>query len=476
MKPRNIFLCLFSHLSFFHSLKFAPFTSFASFFHKPPPTQTKSPDINGFYGIIGPKINITQKLSLFDLFTGDGVIQGVFIDNGNPVWQEHTIQTEKIKHERMFGKLSKSVFMLPLMLALYHMHIIPNVLGLANTAILKVNNQTYSLFERDLPYELSVDDSKREIQTIGKRVIQGIHCFSGHSKYHKDAGFLSTIEYDYLHKTVNIYQLDTEFRTIHKKAIQTRYLPITHDYLVYGDHSECLLFCDSPFVIQGYLMLQGKIPIVLDHALPTYIHTYNFTDGTHRTYRISERGYYIFHFSKVVVDDQRLVIYGSLYDKLDFNSIDICGKYRRIEIPLEEEAGVGVGVIQENSEIEGRGYNLDFPVLWNNTVILRNIEISERGGGTRINGFVLMDEVDGLCVKQELFYDDLCFCGEPAVCYDGMGEPYLVSFAYEVAERGGGGVGGWFVMIHLKTYEMIKKELPVRPTIGFHSIFLNSYK
>jgi hypothetical protein len=226
------------------------------------------------------------------------------------------------------------------------------------------------------------------------------------------------------------------------------------------------------------LILQGKIPIVLDHALPTYIHTYNFTDGTHRTYRISERGYYIFHFSKVEVNDQSLVIYGSLYDKLDFNSIDICGKYRRIEIPLKEKEDSGTGleaVIQENSEIEGRGYNLDFPVLWNDTVILRNIEISERGE-TRINGFVLMDEIDGLRVKQEIFYDDLSFCGEPAVCYDAGGEPYLVSFAYDVVDRcegsdEDGGGSGWFVMIHLKTYEMIKKELPVRPTIGFHSIF-----
>jgi hypothetical protein len=472
MKPRNIFLCLFSHFSIFYSLKFGLFR-LASFFRKTP-TKPKSPNINGFYGLIGPKINITKKLSLYDLFTGDGVIQGVFINHGNLVWQEHTIQTEKIKYERIFGKMSKSVFLLPLMLALHHLHIIPNVLGLANTAILNVNNRTYSLFERDLPYELSVNYSNAEIQTIGKRVIQGIHCFSGHSKYHPDTGIISTLEYDYIRKTVNIYQLDTEFRTIHKKTIQTTYLPITHDYLVYGDHSECLLFCDSPFVIQGHLILHGKIPIVLDHALPTYIHTYNFTDGTHNTYLISERGYYIFHFSKVEVDHRKLVIYGSLYDKLDFNSIDICGKYRRIEIPLEVETGVGV-VIQDIL-VEDREYNLDFPVLWNNTVILRNIEISERGG-TRINGFVLMDETDGLRVKQEIFYDDLCFCGEPAVCYDASGEPYLVSFAYDAVEGEGGGggegsVGGWFVMIHLKTFQMIKKELPVRPTIGFHSIFI----
>jgi hypothetical protein len=176
----------------------------------------------------------------------------------------------------------------------------------------------------------------------------------------------------------------------------------------------------------------------------------------------------------VEVDDRRLVIYGSLYDKLDFNSIDICGKYRRIEIPLRVDSAMVVGsVIQEDSEIKGSGsgseprYNLDFPVLWNNTVILRNIEISERG--PHINGFVLMD---GLRVKQEIFYRDLCFCGEPAVCYDAGGEPYLVSFAYDVEGSPVSESRGWFVMIHLKTYRMIKKRLPVRPTIGFHSIFL----
>ena len=71
MKPRNIFFCLFSHFSIFHSMKFTPFLSPLR------KTQSHSPNINGFYGLIGPNIIISKKLSLFDIFTGNGVFQTV---------------------------------------------------------------------------------------------------------------------------------------------------------------------------------------------------------------------------------------------------------------------------------------------------------------------------------------------------------------------------------------------------------------
>ena len=38
--------------------------------------------INGFYGLIGPDVNISNTNNLFEFFTGDGIIQGVFIRDG----------------------------------------------------------------------------------------------------------------------------------------------------------------------------------------------------------------------------------------------------------------------------------------------------------------------------------------------------------------------------------------------------------
>ena len=39
-------------------------------------------NINGFYGMVGPNINITNidDFTLYDVFTGDGIIHGVFFN------------------------------------------------------------------------------------------------------------------------------------------------------------------------------------------------------------------------------------------------------------------------------------------------------------------------------------------------------------------------------------------------------------
>ena len=42
------------------------------------PPKSSFRQLNGFYGLIGPDIKINNVQTLYDLFTGDGKIQGVF--------------------------------------------------------------------------------------------------------------------------------------------------------------------------------------------------------------------------------------------------------------------------------------------------------------------------------------------------------------------------------------------------------------
>ena len=49
---------------------------------EPLKTPNKTFPISGFYGLIGPNTDYKNISSLYDLFTGDGVIQGVFLENG----------------------------------------------------------------------------------------------------------------------------------------------------------------------------------------------------------------------------------------------------------------------------------------------------------------------------------------------------------------------------------------------------------
>ena len=63
--------------------------------------------MDGFYGLIGPDVNINTISNIFDLFTSDGLINGVFFDNGELTFVRHFIRTEKLKYEQKNGKIPK---------------------------------------------------------------------------------------------------------------------------------------------------------------------------------------------------------------------------------------------------------------------------------------------------------------------------------------------------------------------------------
>mgnify|MGYP001260360815 CR=1 FL=1 len=153
-------------------------------------------NFTGFYGLIGPNMDFNNANSLMELFTGDGVVQGIFIDNGNITFQNHLIQTEKLLFEKLHGNVKLNIFTLVLsMLKLF-----PNISGTANTAIHKFQNNTLALYETDCPYILNVDQMHRKISTVGKQPIKNVKSISAHSKFKDNC--IETISYDVITKRV----------------------------------------------------------------------------------------------------------------------------------------------------------------------------------------------------------------------------------------------------------------------------------
>lgn len=154
-------------------------------------------NFTGFYGLVGPNIDFNNASSLMELFTGDGVVQGVFINNGTITFHNHIIQTEKLKFEKINGNIKLNLFTLILgMLKLF-----PTSAGTANTALHTFQNNTLALYETDFPYILNIDQINKKISTIGKQKIKNITSMSAHSKI-KD-NYIETISYDILRKKVH---------------------------------------------------------------------------------------------------------------------------------------------------------------------------------------------------------------------------------------------------------------------------------
>lgn len=418
--------------------------------------------ISRFYGLVGPNIDKKKVNTLYELFIGDGVIQGVFMDKGEITFIKHIINTEKIQYENKHGKFSKNNVMMFFYMLLHEMKLLPNPLGLANTALLDIHEKSLemevnrprnilSLFERDQPYKIQVDFKNKELNTICKINTKQIKHFSGHSKYDTRTNTLHTIDYNVLCNDVSYFQTDNTFQNIIEKVkLKTSYVPIIHDFVVLSD---AILYIDSPLV-WNFLR---KTPVVLYNKKPTYIKIYNTTTQTTIQYTYHGNGFYIFHYGDVIDTPETIEIYGALYETLDFTSLNIDGKYRKLLVNKKTgEVSVYKNPILENM-------NLDFPVKWKDYVLLRNLH----GGDRLIKELVVCKGIE--LVKHIKLPENRFLCGEPAII-EQDGAPIVVGFVYDREDN------GYFFMFDMFHMQDSYVEIPVpikNMTIGFHSVVLS---
>jgi carotenoid cleavage dioxygenase-like enzyme len=398
--------------------------------------------INGFYGMIGPDVNTSTITTLYDLFTGDGNIQGIFFDNGELTYTKNFVRTEKLLYEELNGRIPNHWVITFLFMALEKTGLLPNMMGMANTAMLSIENNTYALFERDLPYLLEIDYNKKSINTVKKVNIKGLSHFSGHSKYMNNK--IETIDYHILTKSIDYFQLNKSFDILNKKAIYLDNLPITHDFIMANDN---IILTDSPFSFHIDDITNIRVPVKFDKKKPTNIHIINKTDFSINKF-ISNESFYIFHYADLKDNDECIDIYAPIYEDVNFSKLSINGKYRKISINKHTKE---VKIIK-NELLEK--FNLDFPIKYKNKVILRNIF------NNTINGFVVCEN---LYIKHILFLKDKFICGEPAITeIDDI--PYLISFGYNSENS-------YLIIIDIENYKIIEIPLNVHVNIGFHSIF-----
>lgn len=404
--------------------------------------------ISGFYGLIGPDIDKSSIKSLFELFTGDGIIQGVFLDKGNITFVKHFVRTDKIVYEEKYGRFSKNLPMTVFYMLLHKLRLLPNVIGVANTAFLHMNNKHYVLFERDLPYQIDLDFINKKLRTMQKVNIHGIDNFSGHSKFNENV--LNTLDYNFITKIVSYTTFDEHFKQIKKVLLRTSYIPIIHDFVV---TKKGFLFVDSPFIWS----LFSQFPVILSNN-PNYIHIYDKYTNKETKYKCSSEitPFTIFHYADIIETKNKIHIFGSQYEKLQFSSLDLEGKYR------ETIVNCNTGKISINKNPELEMMNLDFPVKWKEFILLRSIE------NQKINGFVLCRGLK--IVKKMVLPENRFFCGEPSIISDNSDSPFLIGFSYDSSEN------GYFVLFEIFTsiyfeIPLISNNIHISLKIGFHSTF-----
>uniref|UniRef100_A0A6C0I2N2 Uncharacterized protein n=1 Tax=viral metagenome TaxID=1070528 RepID=A0A6C0I2N2_9ZZZZ len=399
-------------------------------FSSPPPFR--------FFGMIGPNIRVQKTTTLAELFMGDGIIQGVFFDgNGTMTPAKHVIQTDRqVFKANALRFPPKKMF--------------PNLMGVANTAMLSVRNRTFALFERDAPYEIDIDMENKMINTIGKLELP-CECprrFSGHTKYDAITDLIHTIDYNILTRTVTYYKMTGDFTVLNRFSKRMKYLPIIHDFKVLD--SGDIVVIESPFQIWPTLnnvWFGSRAPLVLRKDYATKIHVM----GNHNpaTYVVGS-GFYCFHYGQIIETKNDINIFASLYDELDFNSQNLNGKYRHIILKKEFDTCF----VKKNPILETM--NLDFPVLYGDDhVILRRV-IDGRIGGYVVCRGLEIDRVINLP-------DSISAYGEHVI-REIAGQSYIMAFCQD----------GSLLQVNIND----EKDIRMVPafdsgvTLGFHSIIL----
>jgi len=399
--------------------------------------------INGFYGLIGPNVNISTVNNLFDLFIGDGNIQGVFFDEGNITFVKHFIRTDKLLYEEKNGMIPNNNFIKLMFMTLSKVNILPNIMGLANTAMINVKNKIYALYEQDIPYLLDIDFQNKNINTISKQKVNSIQHISAHSKYMNNS--IETIDYNVMKSSLNYYQLNDNFNIINRKKIKTKYLPVIHDFIVTKDK---MIIMDSPLCIEKKKIFKRSMPVSLDKNQNTLIHIYDKKNDNIEVYD-TNKSFYMFHFADYSETFKKIEIFGSLYDELNFSNLNLKGHYCKIIVnKITKEV-----VIEKNEHLEK--YDLDFPIKYDNKIVFRNVH------NRTINGFVIVQKMK---VIREIIYEHLFICGEPSLIRI-EGIPYIIFFGYSKKQNN-------IVLLNLYNYQQIEIPIPIELNIGFHSIFI----
>jgi hypothetical protein len=371
--------------------------------------------LSGFYGMIGADIDNNIN-SLYDMVMGNGVIQGIHFGK-NITFIRSYVKTDKFSDKNLLK--------------------IHDMFDISNTNIMNVNGKLFSLFEMNRPYELRIHNDS--ISTLKK--VKGNINFSGHSKHINNK--IETMDYNFMLKTVNYYEFDNDFNLEKTNHMHFEYHPIVHDFGIVNNKR---IFLDSSFtmnVLQRVIYLDKK---------KSLFHILDKDDSTITKYEIDD-AFYIFHYAYVEESHSYIYIYASLYDTIHFSNLDLKGKYRKIMINKKSKKVY----IVKTDELEQ--YNLDFPIKFEDKIILRNVLMDDK----RINGFVITKE---LTVIKTLFFDDLSIYGEHTVKYIDE-TPYLLFYAYKSNTN-------YFVMLNLKNDKMEYLEIPCKLNIGFHSIFIDS--
>jgi carotenoid cleavage dioxygenase-like enzyme len=401
--------------------------------------------ISGFYGLIGPDASKEMSNDIFRLFNQNGVIQGVFINNGSIKYVRYYIKTDKLKYEEENGKIPTNVFTIILFEFLKNINLLPNLFGLANTALINISDRLFALNERDKPYELNIDFKNEIINTKKKIKIPLFKNFLAHSKNYKD--FIETIDYSAIIPEITYYKMKDDFSKIKKIKIKTKYISMIHDFISLNN---TLIIADVPMMLNLNFNDKPYSPLKFNFCKKSQFILINKTTGD-KKYYTTNYPFFIFHYGHSFETESEIISYACIYD--DFNFVNPKNNTARFRKIIFDKNSSKLR-IEKNKILEK--YNVEFPIIKNDITILMNIENMKVSSLLVVKDFKL----------KKIIKLDKTLYGEPSII-DIKGILYIICFTYDSNKN-------YMTVININSGNNFSIEIPYDMTLGFHSSFINN--
>lgn len=419
--------------------------------------------INGFYGQIGP--NPKYYDDNYHLFDGNGMIHGIFFDNGNITYHNHMIRTDKYyledfikdKSPLSLGNIDNKKFAFLFIFYRFFelLKMIPNFLGTANTALWINNKKIYALHERDYPYEINIDYNLKSINTIKKRYLDKIKYFTAHPK--DDGNNIYAISYNTYLPEATLIKYNKNLTILNNINIKTKYSGMIHDIAVSNNY---IIFCDIPYQFNLTQTLNNKLPYYFNRNKNNWFTI--ISKDFKFIYRIElNESFFIFHYDNVFEDDNNIYFYAVIHENFEMDmltksikKIENNCKYRKFIINKKKWT-----IKIEKNEIFEK-INVEYPVRKDNITLL-----SILGNDLDIIGFII---TNGFKIKSRILLKNRKVYGEPSLIKIDN-EYFILCFVYDNLYN------NYLYCGNINGNKNIEIKLDLKINKGFHSIFIEKY-
>jgi carotenoid cleavage dioxygenase-like enzyme len=234
-------------------------------------------------------------------FSGDGMIHGIYFENGKAFYRNRWVQTERLKNDTAAGKA------------------IPSRSETSNTNIIYHHNKLLSLNDLGKAYEIDYD-----LNTLGERILENIRSTGAHPRIDPTNGEMHFTSYARTAPYAIYYVVDKNGRMIRNSPVELANPTIIHDMVITKNYA---IIVECPVVFHMSRAQQGANPFTWNPENGTSLHIFDRNNMDRKPIVIKTEPFFVWHFMNAFDQNEWIYIDLVRHNDLPFTRPDRTYQY-----------------------------------------------------------------------------------------------------------------------------------------------------